>query len=181
MKIYLLLFFEFFKIGLFSVGGGYATMPFLYHIVNDYGWYSAKQLSDMIAVSVITPGPVGVNVATFAGFQTAGISGGIFATLALVLPSYIMVIKISEMMTKYKDNFWTNAILDSLKPAGCGLLTVVGINFFKEYVQNVYALLLFIFLFLLSFKFKKNPIYYFVIAGLIGILLQYFTDIDFIS
>ena len=87
MKIYWFLFYEFFKIGLFSVGGGYATIPFLYQLIDEYGWYSAKQLSDMIAVSVLTPGPVGINMATFAGFQTAGIFAAILATVSIILPT----------------------------------------------------------------------------------------------
>ena len=84
------LIFEFFKIGLFSIGGGYATIPFLYQIITDYGWYSVHQLTNMIAISMITPGPVGVNMATFAGFQTYGVLGGILSTLSLVAPCYII-------------------------------------------------------------------------------------------
>lgn len=181
MNIYILLFIEFFKIGILSVGGGYATMPFLYHIVSDYGWYTSRQLTDMIAVSVITPGPIGINIATFAGFQTAGIAGAIIATLSLVLPSYLIVIKISDLINKYRDCFWTKTILETLKPAGCGLITVVGINFFIEYVRNIYALALFIFLFILTFKFKKNPLFYFIIAASIGVIIQYSTNINFLS
>ena len=83
---------EFFKIGVFSVGGGYATIPFLYHLINDYHWYTSDQLTNMIAISMLTPGPVGANMATFAGFKTCGIVGGILATFALVLPSLFFVI-----------------------------------------------------------------------------------------
>lgn len=173
MKIFLLLFIEFFKIGLFSVGGGYATMPFLYHIINDYGWYSSEQLSNMIAVSILTPGPVGVNMATFAGYQTSGIAGAVLATLSLVLPSYIIVIAVSKIINTFHDNFWVKSLLYALKPAGCGLLCAVGIDFFIDNVTSIKALLLFILLFLLSFKFKKNPLYYFLIAGVTGILCQF--------
>ena len=92
MITYLKLFLEFFHIGLFSFGGGYATLPFLYHIADVQKWYTTKQLSDMIALSSITPGPVGVNVATFAGFSTAGIDGAAIATISVILPSFIIVI-----------------------------------------------------------------------------------------
>lgn len=85
--VYIQLFYEFFKTGLFSFGGGYATLPFLYHISDTYGWYTSKQLSDMIAVSSITPGPLGVNVATFSGYATSGILGAFIATGAVILPS----------------------------------------------------------------------------------------------
>ena len=90
--LFVQLVYEFFKTGLFSFGGGYATLPFLYHISETYGWFTSKQLSDMIAVSTITPGPLGVNVATFSGFATAGLLGAFVATTAVVLPSYIIVI-----------------------------------------------------------------------------------------
>ena len=98
--IYLQLFWEFFKIGLFSFGGGYATLPFLFHIAEVQKWYTPQQLSDMIAVSSITPGPVGVNVATYAGFLTTGILGSLLATTAVILPSYILIIIISRLLNK---------------------------------------------------------------------------------
>ena len=152
---------EFFKIGVFSVGGGYATIPFLYHLINDYHWYTTDQLTNMIAISMLTPGPVGANMATFAGFKTCGIVGGILATFALVLPSLFFVIIISKLLNKFRENFFVQSILYALKPAGCG-----------EHITNIYALMLFIFLFALSFKFKKNPLYYFLIAAIVGIVLQ---------
>ena len=108
--IYLLLVYEFFKVGLFSVGGGYATLPFLYHIADVYKWYSAEQLVDMLAVSSITPGPVGINVATFAGFKSAGILGSLLATSALILPSFLIVVFIAKLLNKFKENFFVNAI-----------------------------------------------------------------------
>ena len=166
------LIYEFFKIGVFSVGGGYATIPFLYHLINDYHWYTSDQLTNMIAISMLTPGPVGANMATFAGFQTCGIVGGILATFALVFPSLIFVIIISKLLNKFRENFWVKSILYALKPAGCGLLAAVGLGFFKEHITSLPALLLFTFLFALSFKFKKNPLYYFLIAAVVGIVLQ---------
>ncbi|MBE7706384.1 MAG: chromate transporter [Cyanobacteria bacterium SIG30] len=172
--IFLKLFFEFFKTGLFSVGGGYATMPFLYQISNDYNWYSLQELADILAISVITPGPVGVNMATFAGFKTSGILGAIVATLALVLPSYFIVIMVSKLIKKFEKNFYVESILYGLKPTGCGLLLAVAVNFFKNNVKDLYALLFFIFLFILSFKFKKNPLFYFLIGGIFGLAVNFF-------
>lgn len=163
---------EFFKIGIFSIGGGYATIPFLYQISHQYGWYNIKELSDMIAISMITPGPVGVNMATFAGFKTYGIFGGIIATLSLALPALIFVILISKILNKYSENFWVKSILYALKPTGCGLLLAVGTKMFFDNVTNIPAICLFVFLFLISFKFKKNPLYYFLFASIIGIILQ---------
>ena len=168
------LLYEFFKIGFFSFGGGYATIPFLYELVHTYGWYSENQLTNMIAISMITPGPVGANMATFAGFQTFGIIGGISATLSLVFPSLLFVIFVSKLLKKYKDKFLVKTILYSLKPAGCGLLCAVGCNLFKSHVNSIPAIILFVFLFLISFKFKKNPLYYFLLASIIGICFQLF-------
>lgn len=173
MHVLVLLFLEFFKIGIFSIGGGYATMPFLYHIITDYGWYTSEQLSNMIAVSILTPGPVGINMATFAGFQTFGIGGAIIATLSIVLPSYIIVVSISKLLNNFNDNFFVKAVLYSLKPAGCGLLCTVGAGFFIDHIKSVSAFIVFIFLFILSFKFKKNPLYYFLISGVIGIAIDF--------
>lgn len=163
---------EFFKIGVFSVGGGYATIPFLYQLIYDYGWYTSEQLTNLIGISMITPGPVGANMATFAGFQTYGIIGGIIATLALVFPSLIFVIGVSKLLKTFRENFWVKSILYSLKPAGCGLLTAVGFGFIKDNINSLPALILFVSLLILSFKFKKNPLYYFLIAAGVGITLQ---------
>ena len=128
--IYLKLFLEFFHIGLFSYGGGYATLPFLYHIVDKYGWYSASQLADMIAISSITPGPLGVNVATFAGYTTAGILGAFIATASILLPSVIIVVIISKLLEQFKNNKYVKSVIYCIKPAGCGLLAAVGVNMF---------------------------------------------------
>ena len=172
MTTLLQLIIEFFKIGVFSVGGGYATIPFLYHLINDYGWYTSEQLTNMIGISMITPGPVGANMATFAGFQTCGVIGGIAATVALVLPSLIFVIAVSKLLKTFKESFWIKSILYSLKPAGCGLLAAVGIGFIRDNINNLPAVILLVLLFILSFKFKKNPLYYFLIAAVVGVTLQ---------
>lgn len=95
--IYLQLFYEFFKAGLFAVGGGLATLPFLHEISEKTGWFSIAELMDMIAVSESTPGPIGVNMATYAGFSTAGILGSLAATIGLVFPSVVIIIFV------YKD------------------------------------------------------------------------------
>ena len=139
--IYLKLFLEFFHIGLFSFGGGYATLPFLYHIADVQKWYTTKQLSDMIAVSSITPGPVGVNVATFAGFSTAGIQGALIATTAVILPSLIIIIIISKLLEQFRHNKYVKSVIYTLKPAGCGLLAAVGVDMFINNI-NIYKFLL---------------------------------------
>ena len=142
MMIYLKLFLEFFHIGLFSFGGGYATIPFLYHIADVQKWYTTKQLSDMIAVSSITPGPVGVNVATFAGFKTAGILGAAIATTSVILPSFIIVIIISKLLEQFKHNKYVQSVIYTLKPAGCGLLAAIGVDMFIDNINLLGMVLL---------------------------------------
>lgn len=185
--IYLLLIYEFFKVGLFAVGGGYATLPFLYHISEVYNWYSSKDLVDMLAISSITPGPVGINVATFAGFKTAGILGSLLATSSLILPSFLIVIIISKLLNKFKENFYVQAVLYAIKPAGCALLASVGVQLFKEYILrdannfnihqlitfvDIKALFLLIALFVMSLKVKKDPLVYLGISAICGIILH---------
>ena len=101
-NLYLQLFGQFFHVGVFSFGGGYATLPFLYDIADKFHWYSSKQLTDMLAVASITPGPIGVNVATFAGFTTSGILGALLATTAVILPSFIIVSIVARVLDKFK-------------------------------------------------------------------------------
>lgn len=172
--VYIQLFYEFFKTGLFSFGGGYATLPFLYHISDTYGWYTSKQLSDMIAVSSITPGPLGVNVATFSGFATSGILGAFIATSAVILPSYILVVIVFKLLEKFRTNRHVQAAIYALKPAGCGLLASVGVQIFRENVTNVWAIILFVALFIMTLKVKRDPLIYLGISAIIGLILGLF-------
>ena len=98
------LFWNFLNIGIFAFGGGYATLPFLYHISEAYNWYTFDELSNMIAVSSITPGPIGINMATYAGFKTSGLLGSVIATVSIVLPSLIFAVLISKALKKFREN-----------------------------------------------------------------------------
>jgi chromate transporter len=120
--IYFQLFFEFFKTGLFAVGGGLATIPFLREIAEKYDWYTQNELTLMIAISESTPGPLGINMATYAGFSTAGILGGLIATLALVLPSVIIVLIVSKFMKRYGESRITQGMFWVLRPSAVGLI-----------------------------------------------------------
>lgn len=126
--IYLQLFFEFFKTGLFAVGGGMATLPFLYDMSDKTGWFTSGQLADMIAVSESTPGPIGVNMATYVGFTTAGIGGAIIATLGLVIPSIIIIIIISYFLKSFRENKYVDAVFYGLRPASTGLIAAAGMT-----------------------------------------------------
>ena len=127
--LYLIL--EFFKTGLFAIGGGMATIPFLYEIAEKYPWFTTAQLIDMIAISESTPGPVGVNMATFAGYMAEGIWGGLAATLSLVLPSYIIILIIARMLNKFQGSVIVGRSFDGLRPAVAGLLSAATLEIFK--------------------------------------------------
>ncbi|CDE89088.1 chromate transport protein ChrA [Clostridium sp. CAG:729] len=174
MMIYLKLFLEFFHIGLFSFGGGYATLPFLYHIADVQKWYTTKQLSDMIAVSSITPGPVGVNVATFAGFKTAGILGAAIATTSVILPSFIIVIIISKLLEQFKHNKYVQSVIYTLKPAGCGLLAAIGVDMFIDNI-NLLGMVLLVCLFVASITEKRDPLFYLGVSAVVGLVAGFFN------
>ena len=104
MNALLRLMFEFFKTGLFSVGGGLATLPFLYEMSDKTGWFTHADIADMIAISESTPGAIGINMSTYAGYKTAGIPGGILASLSLAAPSVIIILIIARFLKKFRDN-----------------------------------------------------------------------------
>ena len=172
--IYLLLVYEFFKIGLFSFGGGYATIPFLFHISEVYNWYSIQELSQITAVASITPGPVGINAATYAGLKTAGIFGALAATVAEVIPSLILVILISKVLKKFSDNIYVKALIETLKPIGCALLVSVAAGLLKPQLGDIKSLILFAVLLLLSYKTKKDPLFYILLSAITGVVLTLF-------
>lgn len=133
MNTLILLIMEFFKIGLFSVGGGLATLPFLYNLAaKDYGWFDAAQLADMIAVSESTPGPMGVNMATYAGFHAAGIAGGVIATLSLALPGIIIIIIVYKFLEKFSGNKYVEGVFYALHPAVGALITMACIEVYRS-------------------------------------------------
>ena len=172
--IYTQLVYEFIKIGLFSFGGGYATLPFLYHISQEYNWYTLEELSQMTAVASITPGPIGINVATYAGLKTAGILGSATATIAEMLPSLILVIIVAKLLNKFSDNFYIKTIVTTLKPIGSALLASVAIGLLKPSITDIKALILLAVLLILSWKTKKDPLCYILISATVGVVLTIF-------
>jgi chromate transporter len=124
--IYLQLFFEFFRAGLFAVGGGLATIPFLTDIGQRTGWFTYAELANMIAVSESTPGPMGVNMATYVGFETAGVLGSVIATLGLICPSIIVIIVVAAFLKKFRENQYVEAVFYGLRPASTGLIAAAG-------------------------------------------------------
>lgn len=124
--IYLTLFYEFFKVGLFSVGGGVATIPFYMELADKYDWLTTQMLTDMIAVSESTPGPIGINLATYAGFRAAGIPGALVATFSEVLPSFIILVLIAKALERYKENALVSSTFSGIRPAVAGLIAAAG-------------------------------------------------------
>ena len=127
MMILLRLFWEFFKTGLFAVGGGMATLPFLYDMSARTGWFTEARLADMIAVSESTPGPIGVNMATYVGFETAGVPGAVIATLGLVCPSIIIILLIARVLKEFRESKTVDAVFYGLRPCSIALIAAAGL------------------------------------------------------
>lgn len=175
MNLFIQLFLQFFHVGVFSFGGGYATLPFLYDIAEKYHWYSTKQLTDMLAISSITPGPVGVNVATFAGFATSGILGSLIATTAIILPSYIIVTIVYKVLDKFRTNRNVKGAIRGLKPAGCALLSAVGIKLLFTSNLHLLGTLILVAFVVASLKQKHDPLFYLGISAVLGLVIGYFN------
>ena len=127
MMILLRLFWEFFKTGLFAVGGGMATLPFLYDMSARTGWFTEARLADMIAVSESTPGPIGVNMATYVGFETAGVPGAVIATLGLICPSVIIILMIARVLKQFRESKTVDAVFYGLRPCSIALIAAAGL------------------------------------------------------
>lgn len=170
--IYALLAYEFFKIGLFAVGGGLVTVPFLFDLSEEYAWFSKGELADMIAVSQSTPGPVGINMATYAGFKAAGLGGALIATLSEVLPSMIVVYFVAQALAKWQNNKYLNRILSGIRPAVLALILFAGWDIAKETIVDYKSLAVMLVLLLAMRWFKKSPIYYIAVSAVIGLFMQ---------
>ncbi|WP_295581253.1 chromate transporter [uncultured Oscillibacter sp.] len=186
--IYLQLFWEFLKIGLFAVGGGMATLPFLQDLAESTGWYSQALITDMIAISESTPGPIGINMATYVGCNVAGFFGGVVATMGEILPSIIIVVLVSKSLERFRGSKLVDAAFYGLRPAVTGLIAAAGLSVvqvsmfhFDLYRQsgvlldifNFKKLIFFALAFVAVKKFKLHPIVYIASAAVIGILLSF--------
>ena len=199
MMLYLKLFWEFFKTGLFAVGGGMATIPFLYNMADVTGWFQYSDLANMIAVGESTPGPIGVNMATYVGFITgmnaggntaAALIGAVVATLGLVTPSIIVILIVASILKSFRKNHFVNDAFYGLRAASTGLIAAAGLNvlftnlfFTKPFTQgfqlssiNWKGWILAIVLWLLTNKVSKtkklHPIVFIGISAAAGILFS---------
>ena len=131
------LWWEFFKIGMFSVGGGMATLPFLYDMSDRTGWFTYDMIADMLAVSESTPGPIGINMATYTGYVTAGIPGSVAATLGVITPGIIIVLLIVAVLDRFRKNKYVEAAFYGLRPASTGLIAAAGVLVVQIALLNV--------------------------------------------
>ncbi|NDV66140.1 chromate transporter [Bacteroides sp. 224] len=180
--IYLQLFYTFFKIGLFGFGGGYAMLSLIQgEVVTLHGWLSAQEFTDIVAISQMTPGPIGINSATYVGFAATGsVWGSVVATFAVTLPSFILMLTISKFFLKYQKHPVVESIFMGLRPAIVGLLAAAALvlmnkDNFGSPTEDVYSFIISICLFLAAFigtrHFKINPILMIVVCGLAGFVL----------
>ena len=128
MTTLLQLFWEFLKIGLFAVGGGMATLPFLYDLSDKTGWFTYSQIADMLAVSESTPGPVGINMATYVGYEVGGLAGAVLATLGTILPGVVLVLIIVRFLERFRGNRYVEAAFYGLRPASTALIAAAGFS-----------------------------------------------------
>ena len=171
--IYLLLFWEFFKIGLLAIGGGLVTIPFLMELTEHYDWFSKQQLADMIAVSESTPGPIGVNMATYGGFNAAGIAGGLVATFGLVFPSLVVIVLISKYVMKYQSCTTFQNILLGIRPAVLALILYAGCILAELAVTDIKSGFVCLVSFALVHHWHKlHPIIFILGGAVVGILFE---------
>ncbi|WP_319755719.1 chromate transporter [uncultured Sphaerochaeta sp.] len=177
--IYLELYWEFFKIGLFAIGGGLATLPFLYTLAETHGhWITSSDIADMIAISESTPGPIGINMATFAGYQAAGPLGGLVATLGEITPSLIIIIFIARFLGQFDKNPYVKDGLYGLRAAVVGLISYAGLKLLGTTLLNggsirIKETILYLALVFLVLRLKKiHPLYWILLGAALGIVLH---------
>jgi len=185
--IYLQLFYEFFITGLFMFGGGLAAIPFLQQMGESTGWFTTQELMDMIAIAEATPGPIGINMATYAGFTAAGVPGGIVASVGMLIPSVTIALVIARLLVRFKESKYVEYTLYGLRPASLGLISAAGLTVFSLVLFGVEvrdligeglflfdyrALILAAVLLIATNIYKKaHPVLYLLISAVIGILI----------
>lgn len=181
--IFLQLFYTFFKIGLFGFGGGYAMISMIQgEVVTRHEWLSSNEFTDIIAISQMTPGPIGINSATYVGYSAVvnagyshavGILGSTIATVSVVLPSFILMVLISKFFLKYQKHPIIASVFEGLRPGVVGLLAAAALvlmnreNFGTYNWQILTSIILFAGTFIASYRYKVNPILLIVICGII--------------
>jgi len=179
--IYLQLFYEYFKIGLFAVGGGQATIPFLIKLSEKTAWYSLEELTNMIAISESTPGPIGVNMSTYVGYKICGIPGSLVASLGLIAPSIIAILIIAVFLEKFKNSQNVKKAFYGIRPASTGLIAAALFSLIKlcmfstGNVEFKYLVLFVVIIALSNIKKLKglHPIAFIAFAAVVGIIFKF--------
>jgi len=184
--LYLLV--TFFKIGLFSVGGGLATLPFLFEIADSSqaggsAWLTREMIGNMLAVAQSLPGAIGVNLSAYTGVRYGGIPGAYMAAFGVIAPSIIVILVVARMLRAFRENAVVKSLFEGLRPAAAGLLSAAGFGAIALSLWNAAApvwyayvrwkeSVIFVVLFFLIYKFKKHPIVYIAAAGALGVILR---------
>ena len=179
--IYLTLFIEFFIVGTFSVGGGLATLPFLYNLADKYPWFDKPMLMDMIAISESTPGPIGINMATYAGFKAAGVLGGIVASIAVLITGIAFMMFVAKVLHKFSDHPIVLKIFYGIRPTVTALIAYAAFEMIKvtlihiepSFTVDFFAIGLFGLTYFILSKYKVTPIFLIFGGGVLGILLSF--------
>ena len=173
MEIYIQLFISFFKIGLFGFGGGYAILSLIQNEILGHGWITQSELTDIIAISQMTPGPIGINSATYVGYAATGsVWGAVVATIAIVLPSFIIMLILSKFALAVKGNKYMEYALQGLRPTVVGLIAAAALLLVnRENFIDYKSIIIFVVAFVLSFWARLNPILLMILAGVAGLLL----------
>ena len=174
------LFFAFFKVGLFAIGGGLATLPFLYELTKKYDWITVSDISNLVAISESTPGPLGINMATYVGFLQSGVAGAVTASLGLVVPSIIIIVVIAKFLSKFRDSKIVKDVFYGLRAASTALIAVAGLGvarlaFFGEKMTEFFwqGAILAVVLFFATKKLKWHPIVFIAISAIIGVIFKF--------
>lgn len=186
MNNFILLFLEFTKVGFFTIGGGYATLPFLYHFASQYHWFSANYITQMLAISSIMPGPIGINLSAQTGFIVGKFWGAFASVLGIMLPAFLFVFIIAKLLKQFKNSKIVEAVFYILKPTSCGMVLAIGVKLLKNciFIPNTsvlfsldwIGLFLFLSLFYLSLKKHFHPIFYLSVSAFVGVLIKFVTS-----
>ncbi len=178
MTSYLHLFFAFFRIGLFTIGGGLAALPLIQNYSQRYGWVDEQMLAQMVAISEVTPGPIGINMATYVGWSQMGVFGSIVATAGIVTPSLFIIYILAKSLKHVEEHWITQGMLQGIRPAVIGIIAVTWVLFgeaifgqFRLSGETVKSGGLFLIFLFMTIKIKAHPIVYIVGAAVVGIVL----------
>ncbi len=187
MNNILILAIEYMKIGAVAIGGGYTVIPFLYYLVDKYKWFDIAEITQMIAVSNLTPGPIGINMATFVGIKVGGILGAALTTVAFMLPSFIIICLLAKFLKRNKENKYINSVMYGLRPAAVALISIAGLKIMNTTVFHIEkfttshnigdiislkASVLLVIFGIMGLKLRKNPMILIAIAIITGLLVK---------